>query len=175
MMENFLASQSFGITAMILVGISWSVWGYAASVASRRNLDMGVMLALGAAIGAAISLIIALLQGIPDFRVSGNWLVMLLVFSGGIVNYIQLKLIALAMRFGPNGIIWSIVQSGFICPLALGIIFFGEALKISFLVSVLLVMASLVVFAVVADNRTSGRWLGWTLSAFAATSIYHLI
>lgn len=164
-----MSSVTFGVVAMILVGISWIVWGYIAGIAPRRNLNMGLMVAASALGGTLISLPIALVQGVPDFSQSSNLMVMLLVLLGGIFNFSQLQFMSRAMKFGPNGIIWSIIQSGFIVPFAVGILFFGEPLKWPFALAVTLVIASLVIFAVAGDNESKGKWLVFTLLAFLAT------
>ena len=160
--------MNFGIIAMLLVGVSWIVWGYVAGVAPKRKLDMGFVVAACAAVSVAISLVPAM-RNIPDFHSTNVLLIMLLVFGGGVFNYMQLQLMGRAMKYGPNGIIWSIIQSGFICPFAVGIIFFGVPLTVNFIVAVSLVILALILFAVSAENKTRGKWLLLTILSFAAT------
>ena len=159
----------FGIIAMLLVGISWIVWGYVAGVANRRKLNMELMVACSAALGAAVSLPIALGKGLPDFTSPQVLVIMGWIVLGGILNFAQLQFMNRAMNFGPNGIIWSIIQMGFICPFILGVSFFGEPLSWSFVAGVVLVIAALTIFAVAGDNTAKGKWMFFTLLSFLAT------
>jgi len=176
----------FGVIAMILVGISWIVWGYVAGEAPRRNLSMGLMLALCSAMAIIICLLIvgALLimekSGIslpqavcPVLPAAGmgSLMVLFMVILGGFFNFTQLQFMSKAMANGPNGIIWSIVQAGFIVPFALGIICFGEKMTWAFACAIVLVVAALVLFAVTADNRSKGHWLMFALFSFISTCI----
>lgn len=161
--------MTFGIIAMILVGISWIIWGFVAGVAGKRNLNMGLLVAISAIIGFAATLPTILMQKLPDFSAGNLWLITGLVILGGIFNFLQLQWMGKAMKYGPNGIIWSFIQLGFICPFAVGIIFFNVPMSWSFAIAVLLVIAALVIFAVSADNNTRGKWLLFTIGAFFAT------
>ncbi len=161
--------MTFGIISMILVGISWIIWGYVAGVAGKRDLNMGVLVAVSALIGFAVALPVAVVQGLPDFNTQNLMLITGLVICGGIFNFMQLQWMGRAMKYGPNGIIWSIIQLGFICPFAVGIIFFNVPMSWSFAAAVLLVIAALVIFACSADNNTRGKWLFFTILSFLAT------
>ena len=161
--------MTFGIISMILVGASWIIWGFAAAASARRNLTMGMIVAASAVIGALFSLPAIVMNGIPDFQTQNFWLITGLVVTGGIFNFMQLQWMGKAMKYGPNGIIWSIIQLGFICPFAVGILFFNVPMSWSFAVAVLLVIAALVIFAVTADNNTRGKWLTFTVLSFLAT------
>ena len=161
--------MNFGIIAMILVGVSWITWGYVAGAAPKRKVDMGYVVAACAAISVVISLVPVSMQKMPDFSNTGVLLILLLVFLGGAFNYAQLQLMGRAMKHGPNGIIWSIIQSGFICPFAVGVIFFGVPLTLNLVIAVALVVLALVLFAVSADNKSQGKWLLLTILSFAAT------
>ena len=117
--------MTFGIISMILVGCSWIIWGFAAGAAGKRNFSMGLIVAASAVIGMLFTLPSIAMQGLPDFSTQNLWLITGLVITGGVFNYMQLQWMGRAMKFGPNGIIWSIIQLGFICPFAVGIMFFN--------------------------------------------------
>ena len=139
----------FGIIAMILVGAGWIIWGFAAGGAGKRNLTMGMIVAASALIGILFTLPSIIMEGLPDFKAQNLWLITGLVITGGIFNFMQLQWMGKAMKYGPNGIIWSIIQLGFICPFAVGILFFNVPMSWSFAIAVLLVIAALVIFAIV--------------------------
>lgn len=177
----------FGIIAMILDGISWTVWGYVAGVVPQRKLNYGLIVAASAVLAVIFSAccigVLLLLESygvvlnsavapaIPDFSNINVIIIMALVVIAGIFNFSQAYFMGKAMKFGPNGIIWSIVQSGFIVPFAIGIICFREPLTLAFGLSMLLVLSSLVIFAITADNAAKGHWLLMTILAFGATCI----
>ena len=161
--------MTFGIISMILVGCSWIIWGFAAGAAGKRNFSMGLIVAASAVIGILFTLPSIAMQGLPDFSTQNLWLITGLVITGGVFNYMQLQWMGRAMKFGPNGIIWSIIQLGFICPFAVGIMFFNVPMSWSFAIAVLLVIAALAIFALAADNQTRGKWLSFTILSFLAT------
>ena len=180
----------FGIIAMILVGFSWIVWGYVGGEAPKRNLNVGLLLAISAAV--AILLCLAGIAGVmicekngirlhhvvhpavPDLRNGTVILISALILFAGIFNFLQIQFMSRAMASGPNGIIWSFIQSGFIVPFALGVIFFDKPLTWAFASSLALVITGLVLFAVSADNGSAndnvkGKWLMMTFLSFIAT------
>ena len=117
--------MTFGITAMVLVGASWIIWGFAAGAAGKRNFNMGLIVAASAVIGILFTLPSVFMQKLPSFSSGNLWVITSLVITGGIFNFMQLQWMGKAMKYGPNGIIWSIIQLGFICPFAVGILFFN--------------------------------------------------
>ena len=46
----------FGVIAMILVGVSWIIWGIIGGAAPRRNLNVGLLVAVSAAVAIVICL-----------------------------------------------------------------------------------------------------------------------
>ncbi len=115
----------FGITASILVGLTWIVVGIIMGRAPRRNINVEIFVFIYSLVGIAVSLVLGLITGIP--RCSGKTLavVSIVLFAAGVFNNLQLLFLARAMKRGPNGIIWSIAQSAFIFPFLAGVIFFG--------------------------------------------------
>ena len=175
----------FGVIAMILVGVSWIIWGIIGGAAPRRNLNVGLLVAVSAAVAIVICLagiagmVICEKNGIflhkvlhpaiPDLKNNNIILISSLIVLAGIFNFGQLQFMSKAMAHGPNGIVWSIIQSGFIVPFALGIIFFKEPLTWAFASSMTLVICGLLLFAVSADNTAKGNWLMMTIISFIAT------
>ena len=79
---------------------------------------------------------------------------------------------ARAMQKGPNGIIWTITQSGFIFPFAMGIICFGVPLLLWRAVGFVLIIASLIIFGCGGkSSQASGKWKILALAAFLVTGI----
>ena len=165
----------FGIIAMLLVGISWIVWGYVAGVANRRKLNMELMVACSAALGAAVSLPIALGKGLPDFTSPQVLVIMGWIVLGGILNFAQLQFMNRAMNFGPNGIIWAIIQSAMIFPFLTGILFFGVKANFIRIMGMVLLLISLALSGLSRPNKTTGngRWKMLAFAAFIITGFVH--
>lgn len=159
----------FGIVAMILVGVSWTALGYVMGEAPKRKIDPGILLFLSAALALTVSLIVGLLQGLPRTSAAGLWLAIGSLLLGGILNYFQLDLMSRAMQRGPNGIIWSIIQMGFVFPFFMGILFFGVPLGVWRMAGFWAIMVSLLLFGAGPNAHESGKWKGLTLSAFLMT------
>ena len=162
----------FGIITMIIVGCSWTLWGAVAGAASKRNLNMGLMTAVCAMLGGLLSIPAAIIiDVIPYFSEPSILTVFALVVLGGIFNLGQLQFMSDAMKHGPNGIIWSFIQAGFLCPFAMGILLFGKTMTWSFAAAIVMVLAALVIFACSAENTSKGKWLLFTILAFISTCL----
>ena len=149
-----------GIAAMVLVGCSWSVDGYVMGKAPRQGIHIPVLLFLTYLVSTGISGIAGVVRGFPAVSVNVFLLVFLALFLQGIFNSFQLEVMSRAMQRGPNGIIWTMTQSGFIFPFAMGILFFQVPLGILRGIGFLLILASLYLF-----GRSSGGSDGGAISS----------
>ncbi len=163
-----------GIAAMVLVGCSWSVDGYVMGKAPRQGIHIPVLLFLTYLVSTGISGIAGVVRGVPAVSVNVFLLVFLALFLQGIFNSFQLEVMSRAMQRGPNGIIWTMTQSGFIFPFAMGILFFQVPLGILRGIGFLLILASLYLFGRSSggsDGGTAGKWRLLAVSAFILTGI----
>lgn len=162
-----------GITAMVLVGCSWSVDGYVMGKAPRQGIHIPVLLFLTYLVSTAVSGIAGVVQGIPAVSVQGFLIGFGALFLQGVFNSFQLEIMSRAMQRGPNGIIWTMTQSGFIFPFAMGILFFQVPLGILRGIGFLLILASLYLFGRSSggDGDTAGKWRLLAVSAFILTGI----
>ena len=161
----------FGILAMLVVGAGWCIFGYLMGEAPKRKFDVTGFLMICTLIEFFASLLIALLQGIPAATAAGWMIAGGSLVACGIVNYFQLDFMSRAMQNGPNGIIWTVAQSGFVFPFAMGTVLFCVPLSWCRSAGFVLILAGLVIFGVSGDNRVSGKWKGWALAAFFATGV----
>ena len=116
----------FGIGAMVLVGLGWTMFGYVMGKAPRQNIKIPCLLICSSVLALAVSGAIGLYQGFPRLSAFGYFITFGVLVICGIANYFQLDLMSRAMQKGPNGIIWSIIQSGFIFPFFMGVVFSGS-------------------------------------------------
>lgn len=163
----------FGITALVFVGLTWTFIGIVMSSAPRHGLKTGLVQLAGAALAILFSLgVLPFLPGshVPD----GEELLFcgLLVLAGGL-NGAGLEWMAQAMKHGPNGLIWALVQSALIVPFLAGVVFFGSELNGTRIAGIVLLVAGILVLGWRQDRRhpAAGRWRGPTFLAFIASGI----
>ena len=160
----------FGITAMILVGSSWTVCGYVMGRAPKEKVEIPLLLFFSMSVTLAVSLIIGSIQGVPQTTARGIAIVALSQILSGFFNFWQLEWMSKAMQKGNNGIVWSIVQSGFIFPFFMGIIFFNVPLTWIRLLAFLAALASVTLFGIAQGGKGS-RVLLIAFAAFFMTGI----
>ena len=167
----------FGITAMILVGISWTAYGYVMGEAPKKNIKVSILLIFSFLFGMILTLAVGLWKGFPQVSSQGLYIALGTQLLRGLVNYVQLELMSKAMQKGPNGIIWSILQSGFIFPFFMGIVFFHEPLTMIRFLGFAVVLASLYLFGSGKNDpgKQYGSWRICTFAAFAVTGCSQLL
>lgn len=118
--------MTLGIVLAVLCGLSWIFEGAVVGIVERRGYGTARQQRLGNAYVAAVALAV-LLAGraarpdSPAFALrcdlaSAAWTVLF-----GAFNYLMMVAMGRAMLRGPNGVVWTIVQSGFVFPFALGV------------------------------------------------------
>ncbi len=162
----------FGIIALSLVGLSWLLWGIVMGRAPKDGVDVGSLLFLTAATTFLISVGAGLFQELPaDLKTTGA--VFLCLFACGIVNNLQLVVLAKAMQMGPNGVIWSLTQSGFVIPFLMGVLIFhtdASGIRWSGFLSIILSLL-LLGFAKEDNGQNQTGWRFFTFLAFIITGV----
>lgn len=166
----------FGVSAMILVGLTWLVCGIIMGRAPKEGVNVGILIMLSALLAVAVSLPIGLWQGLPDCSTRVLLLVFLSLFCCGLINNIQLLLLARAMQCGPNGMIWSITQAGFIVPFMVGSLFFQSQVTFWQLSGFFSILAALVLMSIgkreVSEfGGLAGNWKVLSFLAFVVTGL----
>ena len=114
-----------GILFAIMVGLSWIVTGAAVGLAEKHGYGAwrhqfvytsmyGVAAMVVLAVGATLH------PDVQAFSLRCNPLPALCIVFWGILSYAQNLCVGVGMRRGPNGIVWTIAQSGFVFPVVLG-------------------------------------------------------
>jgi len=156
----------FGILLLVATGASWVVTGAVIGGAARRNLSVGMVQAGSALVTVAVSLAVLFFRPDPACGFQIRFWTMASIFGSGFINYFVLLLMGRAMKTGPNGIVWAIVQSALIFPFLVGVIGFGVALTPMRGVGLLAIIAALAFFGLARDNRIQGR--NWKWAALAS-------
>lgn len=163
----FFGSVTFGIIAMCIVGASWSIIGLVMGDAPKKGIETSMVQLAGAIFSAAVS---AVIMVITSAYSTASWQVTLLTClcyaANGALNCIMLQFMSKAMQTGPNGIIWSIIQSGFVFTFITGIIFFDVKLTVMRGAGVLFILLALLIFGLGKVNNEKGS--KWKLLAFIA-------
>ena len=164
----------FGIIALIVVGLSWTIVGGIMGQAPKKKIDPEVIQFCGATFGISAGLIISSFGGGGGAHCPltlGTLLVCLSYFFSGFLNAIMLQLMSKAMQTGPNGIVWTIIQSAMVVPFLVGMIFFGVEPKLIRIAGVLLILICLALSGYSKDNsngNSSGNGGQWKTLAFLA-------
>ncbi len=158
-----------GILYLVIVGSTWALVGVIMGHAPKRGIDTGVVQLFGAMVPFTVSAILFATGLVSAFSTS---LKTGLITGGiyamsGLLNFILLQMMAKAMQYGPNGIVWAIIQSGLIFPFGMGVMFFGVPLTVTRLSGLIALLCSLALFALSKDNsKASSR--NWLLLSFMA-------
>lgn len=166
----------FGIFALIVVGLSWTLVGGIMGAAPKKKVDPALIQLGGALVSVLAGAIIFTLTGGAgmqgDFTAGSFW-TCLAYCCTGILNCIMLLMMSKAMQNGPNGVIWTIIQSAMIFPFLMGVIFFGVEAKLIRIFGLLLILGGLALSGYAKDNSTSGsgKWRMITFGAFLLTGV----
>ena len=161
----FFNTAAYGIMAMVIVGASWCLIGFIMGDAPKRGIEPGLVQLFGAVVSVTVSTSIMLASSAYPTGSSEVifWTCAAYAYSGA-SNFIMLQIMSQAMQTGPNGIIWSIIQSALVFPFIGGILFFGVELTSMRLLGIILLLAALVLFSLTKNNAAQGG--NWKLKAF---------
>ena len=163
MLENFS-----GFLLVIIAGVCWIGVGVSVSKCSERGWNYDIIQGLSY-LGA--TLLCALIfagsaprsGGGPVFG-WGFWL----SFLAGITNFYTYVFTSKAMRLGPNGLVWGIMQAGMIGSFLMGMIFFGEKAAPLRIIGLVLILGGIMIMGVSKDSKTQKKGKNWLLPALAA-------
>ena len=118
--------MSLGVALAILTGLSWVVTGAVVGYSERRGYGTARQQRLGNAYIAAISAAViaagmAMRPHSPAYSLRCDAPSAIWTLLCGALNYAMMIAMGRAMLRGPNGTVWTIVQSGFVLPFAMGI------------------------------------------------------
>ena len=114
-----------GILFAIMVGLSWIVTGAAVGLAEKHGFgawrhQFVYTSMYGVAATVVLALGAMLCPDVQAFSLRFKLIPALCIVLWGVLSYAQNLCVGVGMRRGPNGIVWTIVQSGFVFPVVLG-------------------------------------------------------
>lgn len=168
--------MALGILFAILTGLSWVVSGAVVGLAEKRGCGTSRQQLVGGALKATITLAVlttgvALRPGAAAFSLRSDLRSFLWMVLCGFMNYWGAVCMGRAMLRGPNGIVWTIVQSGFVFPFALGVALGNTPLTATNAAGALCVLAGVACCGRAKGSRRETRdgatWLVPALAGFA--------
>ena len=117
------------------------------------------------------SIILLLTSAYSTAPAKATFLVCLCYFAGALLNFVMLQLMSKAMQLGPNGVIWSIIQSALVFPFIGGIAFFGVKFTVFRGIGIVFLLTALILFAFTKDNSNKSSGRKWRVLAFTALII----
>lgn len=169
----FFSSVAFGIIAMVIVGSSWCLVGLVMGDAPKKGIDTSLVQLWGAVVATVASVIIMLATSdYPTAAWNVTFYVCLILAISAALNFIMLEMMARAMQCGPNGVIWSIIQSAMVFQFLVGMIFFDVAFTWLRGAGIVFLLVALVLFAVTQDNSgKGGKWKVLAIAGLVVTAI----
>ena len=169
----FFSSVAFGIIAMVIVGSSWCLVGLVMGDAPKKGIDTSLVQLWGAVVATVASVIIMLATSdYPTAAWNVTFYVCLILAVSAALNFIMLEMMARAMQCGPNGVIWSIIQSAMVFQFLVGMIFFDVAFTWLRGAGIVFLLTALVLFAITQDNSgKGGKWKVLAIAGLIVTAI----
>ena len=156
----------FAIPSLIAVGVIWSLTGVVMSDAPRKKCDTAFLLLVSGILSALISLIFFLFLQKAELSLKVLLFTGGCYFTGSAINYCMLQFMSSAMQKGPNGVIWSFIQTALIFPFLTGVIFFGDKLTILRGTGLVVLLLALILLGLGKENKEKEK--GWKKITFAA-------
>ena len=164
----------WGILLLVLTGIVWVGIGAVLDASAKKGLSLDFVQGMSALI------IIAIGCGIWAF---GNSSVHPVTFAilpvAGFINYVVFVIAKRAMACGPSGLTWAIMQSSFVMPFLMGVLFFNVPCSPLRALGIVLLFGSMFFMgcgAKVPENANGtpakkSTWIFYTLLAFLTAGL----
>ena len=163
MLENFS-----GFLLVIIAGVCWIGVGISVSKCSERGWNYDIIQGLSY-LGATMLCALILAGSAPRSGGGpvfgwGFWL----SFLAGITNFYTYVFTSKAMKRGPNGLVWGIMQAGMIGSFLMGMIFFGEKAAPLRIIGLVLILGGIMLMGMSKDSKPREKGENWLLPALAA-------
>ena len=171
--------MSEGLNGLFLVtaaGVCWIGIGISVSVCAARNWNYSIVQGVSC-LGAA--LICGLILAADSFRaLPGQASVwgLLMSCAAGLANFYTYVFASKAMRRGPNGLVWGVMQAGMIGSFLMGVLFFGEKASLLRLTGLILILGGILLMGLAKNKSSSekgGSWIFPALGAFLLVMTGH--
>lgn len=156
-----------GIIFAIITGLSWVWIAVIISYATRKEMNIPFIQLCSALAGLCVSLLVlGAMMFFPGETATASLqskiFTALALFATGFLNFFMLIVMGKAMKTGPHGIIWFIIQAGMIFPFLMGIIFFHMDATIPKISGMLILLISLIFSGLGKENKRDANRVGKT-------------
>ena len=153
-----------GILSLVLTGSFWVALGIVISKSAKKDLDLGFIQ------GAAGILVVLPARPLLSFSSLPDVISSSLLFLAGAGNYCIFNLMNKSMKIGPNGLTWAMIQSAFVMPFIMGIVFFSVPCPGVRLAGIVLLLTATALMGLSGGKQGGGgfsrKWLLWTVTGF---------
>lgn len=159
-----------GITSLGITGVLWVVLGIVVSCSARKNQNLSLIQG-----GAGLLIVLAALPGL-FFAPLPHPLTGICIMLSGVGNYCIFHLMNKAMKIGPNGLTWAMIQSAFAIPFIMGIVFFAVPCSPWRFIGIILLLTATALMGLSGQKKdsgaaVSGKWLIFTAAGFALAAL----
>ena len=163
---------------MLLSGLGWSIIGIIISNCAHKNRNIAAIQGGAALLIMFLGINILILREKTLIYSQETIFIYLVMFITGIINFFNFILMRKAMKKGPNGIVWCIMQSALIFPFLAGILFFGVVPTATRILGVFLIIVGIILTGFGKENQKTqknlpenNKWIWVTLLAFTIVGI----
>ncbi len=166
-----------GLLLCVLSGLCWVAVGVAVGSVERHGWPIHFFQVLNSLFSCVVCAAALALGGwlspeSGEFRFTGARIPAISLFVCGLLNYLMVWAMAVGMHRGPNGLVWTITQSGLVFPFLMGVFVLGNTtLTWARGLGILLILANIAAsgFGKKRGNTASGQPLAaWFPAALAA-------
>lgn len=158
----------WAILGLAVVGLSWTLVGIVLGNAPKKGIPPEVLIFFGSAVPTLVGLIVlhtGVLGTVNWFSKAAFWGIFYYGLSA-VFNFFMMHLLSLTMQRGPNGIVWSITQSGMVVTFLCGIIFKGDIVTWVRIAGMVVLLAALLLLGLARDNHIKNNDRTWVWMAF---------
>ena len=122
----------WAVLGLVCVGLTWTLVGVVLGKAPQKGIPSEVVIFFSYAVPAIVGCIVLSsgAAGTVDWTGRGTMTGILYYSLSAFFNFFMMHLLSHAMQKGPNGIIWSITQSGMVLPFLYGVLFENDIVTV---------------------------------------------
>jgi len=170
----------FLILMLIVTGLCWLIEGIVVSQCAQHGLCYRKVQGIFAAGNALIAFCTMLCSGAwPQIGTRETCLVAMLFALAGCANFFAFHFTNVAMKYGHNGIVWSLMQSGMVLSFLMGAIFFHDKATALRVIGLIMILAGMFLLGCakssgIGDKKYPlSKWLFPTFAAFLLVGLTH--
>ncbi len=157
-----------GLLLIIIAGLCWIGYGVTVSRCSILGLNFNV--AQGVGFLGSFLICGLILTGSGAFAHPAEIFGWRFLSScvAGVANFYTFVFASKAMKQGPNGLVWGIMQSGMIGSFLMGVFFFGEEPAPVRLIGLALIVSGVLTMGLAKGSKASDQGNRWVFLSFCA-------